>query len=424
MIAQSYYNAFSGKNNIKIDSIHISGNKTTKDFIILRELSFSAGDTVSKSALAYNRERVYSLGIFNKVNFNIDNKTKLNILNIQVEESWYIYPVPFLNWRENTIAKSSYGVFLLYKNFRGRNETLQALASFGYDPSYFLFYTNPLLIPNEDINLKLGLFYRTISNKSLLANQIFGKNFNYKTSGGFLTIGKRLNLYNDVSLSSGFNYIEAPQNISGFTASNERIDRFAWVGIEYKFDSRNLKQFSENGIFTSINFVHNGLINDKVNYNSVSIDFREYRPVFFNITARWRIAYRATLGHRIPLYDFSFFGSGTYIRGHITEDREGNNLLLGSLELSYPLIKEWHVSLNLPLLPKSLTTARIGLRFNVFGDTGLTYNNGQSIILKNFDSGWGVGLAILFLPYNAVRFEYSFNENLRGEFTVGTGFAF
>ncbi len=55
---------------IRVDSITIRGNETTEEYIILRELTFEAGDEINKKILAFNRERIYSLGIFNSVQVN------------------------------------------------------------------------------------------------------------------------------------------------------------------------------------------------------------------------------------------------------------------------------------------------------------------------------------------------------------------
>ncbi|PKL81550.1 MAG: hypothetical protein CVV24_14660, partial [Ignavibacteriae bacterium HGW-Ignavibacteriae-3] len=67
---------------VRIDSIRISGNDITEEFIILRELTFQIGDTVSGKTLKYNRERVYSLRLFNHVEFIIHNELDFNILEI------------------------------------------------------------------------------------------------------------------------------------------------------------------------------------------------------------------------------------------------------------------------------------------------------------------------------------------------------
>jgi len=118
-------------NFLKVDEIEIFGNKDTKEFVILRELTFAVGDSINSEILFFNRERIFSLGIFTKVNIGVDQELGKNTVQIYVEESWYIFPVPFLNVREKTLKRTSYGISLKYKNFRGRNETIRATASLG-----------------------------------------------------------------------------------------------------------------------------------------------------------------------------------------------------------------------------------------------------------------------------------------------------
>ncbi len=405
---------------IKIDTIQIVGNETTEDFIILRELTFKKGDYISKEDLDYNRERVYSLGLFNKVNFYLFENT----LTIMVEESWYIYPIPFFFWRENSLAKSTYGISLLYKNFRGRNETINALAAFGYDPNYMISYYNPVVSEKFNLSFSFGLFYNNFVNKSRQAELNYGKSFSYKSYGGFIGVGKRLNQFNDIFIFGGFSYVEAPELIKGFNATEGRIDRSPHLTLQYLFDNRDLKQFSKEGLYTKLEFTHKGFYVDDIDYNVISLDFREYRNLLNTFTVRWRLASRITFGRKIPFYDYSFLGIGEFIRGYLTKDREGHNMLLGSVEIAYPLLEEWHLKLKLPLLPESLTSTRIGINLSLFVDSGTTFNNRERLSFKKFDTGFGIGLTILFLPFNAVRFEYAFNDLLIGEFILGTGFAF
>ena len=143
-----------------------------------------------------------------------------------------------------------------------------------------------------------------------------------------------------------------------------------------------------------------------------------------DLVGRWRIVTRNTFGYNVPFYDYSYLGFRDYIRGNKNKEREGRHSALGSIELSYPILKSWEFSVKLPVLPQSLTSVNVSVQLNVFADTGLTYDNGERIDLKKFNSGYGFGIVILFLPYNAVRFEYAFNEYGRGEFLFGTGFSF
>jgi len=410
--------------SIRIDSIKISGNDITEEFIVLRELTFHAGETVTGKILRFNRERVFSLRLFNRVEFIIQNEQNKNILEIHLYESWYFYPLPFLRAHNGDIKKATYGINFLYKNFRGRNETLRAMVGFGYDPSYSIYYDNPALSFKNDIGFTFGIAYSKINNRSKAAENIIGDEFQYKIFSQTISFSKRINQFNIAFLSLGFNYIEAPFSKKGITASGERIDRLMYGGISYIYDSRDLKQYSENGLYTFLHYSHKGFGINDISYNNFEIDFRGYRKLFEQLSSKWRFVYRRTFGKLVPFYDYSYLGYGERVRGHYNDIREGKGYLLTSLELSYPVVKDWNLSFKLPLLPESLTSARIGIYLSGFIDAGDTFNDSDSFSINHFYSGYGFGITLLFLPYNAVRFEYAFNELGRGEFTIGTGFSF
>ena len=408
-----------------VDSIAIEGNDITEEFIILRELTFGVNDSVDTGILAYNRERIFSLGLFNYVEMQAGFLGSKSIVKIIVRETWYIYPIPFVKLENNSFDKAAYGINFLWRNFRGRDETVRALISFGYDPTYGVSYYNPALSDSKEYNFAFGIVKQKMANKSNQAAYLFGSDFDYNIFYGDVTFGKRLNQFNEFLIFAGFDYVESPDKyIKGITASNSRIDRSVLAGFNYIYDTRDLKQFSRNGIYTSLRYTHKGFGIKNIDFNILHVDFREYRPVIDDLAARWRLEYRHTFGRLVPYYDRSFFGFTDIIRGHRTDEREGHNLILSSLELSYPIIKEWHLSFSLPPLPKQLTSARIGFFISLFGDTGLTYDNGEPITLKKLDSGWGIGLTMLILPYNAFRIEYAFDEEMNGEFLFGTGFSF
>lgn len=410
---------------IRIDSITISGAKTTKEFIILRELNFSAGDTVNQKILDYNESRVMSLRLFYSVEFKIFKKKSKNILNINVKESWYIFPVPFVKIQSNKISRSNYGIDLNWNNFRGRNETIRGFISFGYDPSYGLFYSNPVLISNTEISFSAGIVNQTINNKSKVAELIAGSDFDYKLFRVYAGLGYRINPFNAIYFRLGYSTVESQFTKNGITASGTTFDKVPSFTLFFKHDTRDLIQYPEDGLFTAAYITHKGFGLQNISYFITGFDFREYRKLFLtNLISKWRVAFRKTFGKTIPFYDYSYLGFNEFVRGHKNDERGGNNSLIGSLEFSYPLLKELEFSVKLPFLPQSLTSYLVSIRLSIFGDTGVTFNNDELITIKKFDSGYGVGLTILFLPYNALRFEYAFNEFGKGEFLFGTKFSF
>ncbi len=407
---------YKGNYSVVIDSIVIEGNDITENYIILRELTFKTGDTLNPVLASYNRERIYSLDIFNEVKlkpFSYENK---NFLLIKIEESWYIYPIPFVTLKNRDWNKLSYGLRLRLKNFRGRNETLSGIFELGYDPSFNFFYTNPNLSYSVDLFASLQFGYSEINNESKIAKMLAGKDFTQKLYYGKVIFGKRFGLYHWLSVSLGLDYVETPFYIKEISASEGRIDRTVILGFIYNYDTRDLAQYATNGIFALVNYEFKGMGINNVDYRISYLDFREYRRLFGDLIGKWRFAARHTNG-KVPYYDNSFIGLRERIRGHWTDLQEGNDYYVGSVEFNYYILSDYRLNLYfIPWLPKSLLSYRVGLVGELFVDTGTTRFNGQPLTLRQFNTGYGTGISILFLPYFITRLEFALNEIGNSEF--------
>ena len=408
-----------------VDSISITGNEITESFIILRELNFQIGDTLTRSNAIYNRERVYSLGIFNRVFFNPSITDSVKILNIQVDESWYIYPVPFIEAKESDLKKLSYGVYLRLKNFRGRNEDLTAAIALGYDPTFILSYYNPNLEYRNNLFFRTNFSYSDVTNKSLIAEKLNGANFSQKFIGMNLLVGKRLDLFNRIYALVGYNYIETPFYIPGVNASDDRIDNLVDLAIGYEHDTRDLAQFPQNGIFSSINYNFRGLGVDGIGYSIGRIDFREYRKIFNNLISKWRFSSRLAFGNDVPFYDYSIIGIDERVRGHLSKKIEGKEYYFGSVEFYYPIIEELNIDLTfIPIIPDQLLTYRVGFYTQIFAETAIARFEDQPFAINRFNSGYGIGLTFLVLPYQVFRVEVAFNEKLESQLVLDLGISF
>ncbi len=424
--AQSDTLFYEGYYHIVIDSIYITGNETTEDFIILRELTFGIGDTLNPHIASYNRERIYSLRIFNEVRLKPYFSDGKNILKIEIEESWYIYPIPFITLRDRDWEKVSYGILVSLLNFRGRNETLSGSAAFGYDPSFSFRYFNPNISYNQNLNLQINLGYSTSTNKSSEADDLYGSSFEQEIFTSRLQLGKRFGNYHWTYLKTGFDYIETPFYIPGINASDGNIDRTLVVGASYVFDTRDLTLYAAEGIYAFLNFEFKGLGIDGINYQVADLEFREYRKIIERFTAKWRISVRHTAGETVPYYDYSYLGYSERIRGYFNNgESEGNDRFIGSVEINYPIIEETRINLYwIPLLPNSLLSYRVAVIAGLFGDTGTTRNNGDPLAIKNFNTGYGTGISFLLLPYFICRLEFAINDNAQTEWIFDLGASF
>lgn len=424
--AQSDTLFYRGEYSIVVDSILITGNETTKDFIILRELNFGIGDTLTNHLASYNRERIYSLRIFNEVKLIPYQLHEKNILHIKIEESWYIYPIPILVLKDRDWEKVSYGFSVSLLNFRGRNETLSGFATFGYDPAFGFRYFNPNLSYNHNLNLQVNLGYATVTNKSTEAEEIYGSSFEQKNFTSRVQLGKRFGNYHWTYLKTGFDYIETPYYYPGINASDDNIDKTLVVGASYVYDTRDLTLYASDGIYTFLNYEWKGLGIDGINYLVADLEFREYRKIFEKFTAKWRLSVRHTAGETVPYYDYSYLGYSERIRGYFHNgEREGNDRFVGSVEINYPIIQETRINLYwIPLLPNSLLSYRVAVIAGLFGDTGTTRNSGAPFLIKDFDTGYGTGLSFLLLPYFICRLEFAINDNGKTEWIFDLGSSF
>ena len=99
--------------SIYIDSIVISGNKKTKEYVIQREILQSRGSYLDSVRLIEDKNRLYNLGIFPTVDINYDN----GIYKVDVIESFSILPDLIIDYNMKIKRKWSYGIALVNINF-------------------------------------------------------------------------------------------------------------------------------------------------------------------------------------------------------------------------------------------------------------------------------------------------------------------
>jgi len=105
----------------QVTGITITGNKVTKERLILQELDFVPGDVINKDALERSRQSVMDLGLFEKVDAAVDDA---GIVTIEIEEKSYVLLIPRISHdsEENRLEP---GLKLTVDNIAGLNQRLQ-----------------------------------------------------------------------------------------------------------------------------------------------------------------------------------------------------------------------------------------------------------------------------------------------------------
>lgn len=209
--------------NIYISDIYISGNNITRDKIILRELPFRRGMTISEpdlqDAIEKARQNLMNISLFNyvtityqpsgtsfitapdslslakdstktantglkgaadKINSNIPNGATSYVIMISVEERWYLWPLfdvkledkNLSSWiKKMDVKRITYDVGGKMDNVWGLGHKFTVQGSFGYEQGVTAYYSN------------IALNKARTSYINLSAYALFNKNVDYITEG-------------------------------------------------------------------------------------------------------------------------------------------------------------------------------------------------------------------------------------------------
>ncbi len=148
------------ENNLAyVENIIIKGNKKTQDRVIRRELLFKPGDLFNSALVNRSRERIFNLGFFREVNFNMrpgSDETKMNLIIEVVEQ-----PTGTVSMGGGYGTITGFSIFtqLGENNLNGTGQQIQGRLEFGPIRRFFqLSWTEPWIY-DKPWSLTLGMFY-------------------------------------------------------------------------------------------------------------------------------------------------------------------------------------------------------------------------------------------------------------------------
>lgn len=391
---------------LRIANIIFVGNELTKEYVIEREMSLKVGSLLTKEALAYDINRIYSLQLFSKVEINVVPDSTTATLLVVVNERWYFYPFPIAGIKDHDWSHIYYGAGVVHTNFRGRRELVNIQFAVGYDPRVSLQYVNPLIDAEYDLFFSTRFSYSVQRNKSLLSLS-GGPNFDEKHWGAEATLGKRFSLYSTAMTTFEYTRLSVSDNLAGRTLSPGGTDEFPALHTTYTYDTRDLSEYSRIGTLARLTISQYGFGDAYVDYQRYSMDFRRYIPMYFNTGLALRFFGSLVQGGRVPNYGHVFFGYSDRIRGRFKTISEGDDIVGTKAEVRIPLLSPRYMRIDaIPV--EQFRDIRYGLYFVLFGDAGTTWYRTDPLAVNNFLSGFGAGLHLLLSYSFVARVEYAF----------------
>lgn len=403
--------------SIIINDVIITGNNVTKSEIILREIHSKKGTALDLETLQNDVNRLYNLNLFSKVEvLPIPISYDSMKLIFDVQEMFYIIPIPQAGIKEGSIKKFWAGLRLNWRNFRGRNETLNFNFGLGYEPFVGLSYSVPW-ITDERFSIGGGIKYSRNYNKSpetISTNQVTNisdiDRYSIDNFEANLRVGKKLNLNMSVNTFLNYNYIKLSEFKEGRTASQSGSDNYLMLNQNYTYDSRDLYSYTLSGYYFSFDYYKYGLFNNDIDFNRIKIDSRKFIPIKisedYSITFANRLYSVVSFGGLIPNYLNEYFGYREIIRGWDNRIMEGENAAAFFAEVRFPVIKPFFIEgKTIPVLKNISLISRFSYKFGlyatVFFDVGGVWDKNNNVFKTRFRNGYGAGLNFI-LPFNFV----------------------
>ncbi len=406
-----------------VDTVIVIGNEKTKESVILREMTLKQGAEATPEALEWDRGRIYSIGLFTRVDVNVVPFEGKNMLIVDVNERWYIIPLPLFGFRDGDPKKPYFGAGLLHNNFRGLNQKLFGSVVFGYNPSLALSFSDPWIDREHDLFFSAGLSHSRIKNRSTLPSGVVPdfEELHYDVNS---TLGKRFTLYQTLAINLGYRILKVTQQAPGRTVSPDGVDNFLYGSVIFTYDSRNLRDYTTSGTYASAYITKYGFGESELSFTRFGLDLRRFSPLPLDLTLATRFHGSVVSGSVVPTHVRAYFGYGERIRGYFRNVFEGENMAGASVELRIPILQPQTVMFTAIPMPREFSVWRLGLSAELFGDAGTTWFRGQNVSMNAIRSGYGGGL-IFLLPYDVVvRTEYAWNDRRRGQFILGIRSAF
>ena len=400
-----------------IDTVIVEGNEKTRDYVILNEMALKPGMQATFEAVEFDRNRIYNLGLFTRVDIYYDSLGTTHFLYIAVRERWYLIPIPIFGFRYGDPRKIYFGAGFLHNNVGGRNQKLFASLTLGYDPSVSLSFFDPLIDRENQLYLSGSLSYSRVQNKSEQQAELAGdfEEHHFNTTA---TLGKRFSLYQTAGITFGFQVVSVSAYAPGRTVDPGGRDNVVYGALNYVYDSRDLSEYASRGFYASLSLTNFAFLPSGTDFVRYGADFRKFIPLPFDLTLAGRVAGSVVSGGELPTYSHVYFGYGEKIRGYFRSIFEGEDMFGGSIELRYALLPPRTIQVTGLPVPEEFSIWRFGVSLVLFTDTGVTWYRGDVVQISSLRSGYGGGIHFL-LPYGVItRVEYAFDLYHKGQFIL------
>lgn len=429
-----------------ITQIEFVGNKTTKEIILKRELTFAIGDTVlPKDTLTHqtaSENNLFNTTLFNFTNVEFIDTNKNWKVVVTLQERWYLWPEVMIKfqernfsewWKNKNLSRIDLGLHLNKFNFLGLNQTLQVNGYLGFTERFGFQYKIPYLTKKLRDGIKIAADYSTqnevfvgvsedemvyIKNDSLPIRSNFRFQLEYFRRTGFYQTQYFIGRFNQLIASDTLKRISQP-----YLGNNNGFLRFAQLTYRYKYDKRFSQNYPLTGFFVDFQIDQYGLGQIDQSDLSVTRLLGSYR-VYKKLAKRqyWAAGFHLNqyLGTNAPFLFQSGLGFNDYVRGFEPNVIFGRSSFLVKNNYKIQIVPPKKFTIPFIKKIKKFSKIHFALYGNVIFDAGYVQNSTPIINTLNNTFLYGSGLGLDWITYYdvVIRTEYLINQFGQTNFNI------
>ena len=386
----------------KVREIVISGNTKTKDRVIRRELWIQPGEVFARSKIERSVRNLMQLNYFNTVEPDLRTNEETSEIDLVLEVDERQTGTASIGAGFSERDKLVGTVGLQIPNFMGNGQQLDFQWEFGTQRETFVLgFTEPWMM-NTPTSLSTQLF-RTTSR--------FISDFDQRSQGGTIRVGRRLHWPDFSSVSVGYNLSEVKfinfQDSTRIGDPSLRDNLTSSVSLSFQRDSRDLPIFPTSGsVFSYRPEIAGGILAGNVDFHKHDFTASFNFPVFWKFALNVRSTLGLVIGYGDGAVPFSeLYTPGgvdlfdrTMLRGYADQSvgpRNSNGAAIGgNTQLLF------NAELSIPIAPNQF----YGL---LFADAGNAWDNQAKISMFDLRRSVGFGIRIVAPLLGIMGFDFA-----------------
>jgi len=443
---------------ICISRISISGNKITKNSVILREVSFKTGTYISLEGLeekmADSKINLRNTSLFNEIEITYEPDTVTDLatlctfaeeirkmprhntgeeilfynVNIRVSERWYYWPLIGIKLEDRNLSswlkdmdlnKITFDAGIKIDNVWGLNHTLSLSGRFGYEKGVKFSYEDISLDPKGVNSFSVGAyskFNKTINLACVDNKPVYIKRGEYleKNAGGHITYIYRPEIRVHHRVTFDYNYRRLNDSVlimnRDYYGSNSLKNHEYSLQYRFSFDQRDYSYFPTTGYYVGV--TAKGTTADKFDfwYGSVMADLQYYKKIgkrwFWMSAIKLSVSYKNKNAY---IYDRAIGYDMANVCGYDLYVVDGQHFGTFNNSFRFLLLPEKTIKLNFLRALSKFYKIPFTIYVSASLDAGYVHNRypaGTNTLQNSYLLGAGIGIDIL--TYYDIVFNISY----------------